>query len=404
MTAAQAKIVQTLNSYVHNFGGEVILRLQEYEKKVGDMLHDLHDLDLVREDPKFHGDVSSLEHSLEVVKLLHHLYLFLFNQEKSELLRISELERITTLLPSDFRLEKHLASKIGKHSRKELLFFACLFHDIGKLKNFVHLMSEVEEGNVKGITRFLHHADFGRLYFFDELTAIEERIAKFEQDLAKESNSIKQKFYRTALAYLHKLHQDFKLREDFFRELELGKAERKYLAFVIKNHMDLLNFYNNFLQARNEDLAGKNTEAQKILDTLSKSLVKKVEEYEGFYLDCILLNFCDLLESSHSAGSDTAAIYLFLEECFLIFVNYKGLLTGGKIIFREHKLYFQEKSEKPAAKYNWGKLFNSIFRDKAQEIKRVISEAEGRGENPAKALAQAGYSAQIGEIFELLKS
>ncbi len=397
MSNADAKIIEVLDTYTKRFGGEVIVKLKEFESKTGDLLHSLKDLDLVREDPKFHGDVSSLEHSLEVVKVLHELYSFLYQQEQSQVLDINALEQAFKLLPAEFKLDTHLNGKIGKHTRKELLFFACLFHDIGKLKNFVHLAQEVEEQNVKGITRFIHHADFGRLYFEDEQKSIEERIAKFEGELVKEEHPLKKKFYETALAYLRLLHQEFSLREEFFRELELGKAERKYIAFVIKNHMDMLNFYNTFAQAYTTSLVHKDVEAQKILDTANKNLLKKTEEYGEFYLDCILLNFCDLLESAISVKGNLAPLYSFLQDCMLVFVHKNGLIAGGKIIIEEGKLSSQEK-QKP--KLNVGALFQSIYRGEAIRIKQIVLSSD----NPSKALGEAGYTpAQIGEIMKILK-
>jgi hypothetical protein len=397
MTNADAKIIEVLDTYTKIFGGEVIAKLKEFESKTGDLLHSLKDLDLVREDPKFHGDVSSLEHSLEVVKVLHELYSFLYQQEQSQVLDINALEQAFQHLPVEFKLDTHLNRKIGNHTRKELLFFACLFHDIGKLKNFVHLAQEVEEQNVKGITRFIHHADFGRLYFEDEHKSIEERITKFEGELAKEEHHLKKKFYETALAYLRLLQQEFSLREGFFHKMELGKAERKYIAFVIQNHMDMLNFYNTFAQAYTASLARKDAEAQKLLDTANKSLLKKTEEYGEFYIDCILLNFCDLLESTVSVKGNLAPLYSFLQNCMLVFVHKSGLTAGGKIVIQEGKLSIQEK-QKP--KLNVGALFQSIYREEAIKIKQIVLSSN----NPPKALGEAGYtSAQIGEIMKILK-
>jgi len=387
------RLIKILDIYVERFGGEIIPRLKHVEAEEGNLIREFEGLKEVREDPKFHGDVSSLTHSLQVVNILQRIYGFIYFQENHRKIDVIALEGTLSVLP--FKLNHHLDKRIGKHTRKELLFFACIFHDIGKLKNFNHMMAEVERENVRGVTRFIFHADYGRFYFDDELKDIEEKIRDFEGKLAGEQNPIKKQFYEKASSYLVELRGGFEARKRFFEELQLGSAERKYLAFVIKNHMDMLNFFNQFLNAFNNRTV-KN--GPKLLNSLVKNLVRKVEEYAEYYIDCILLNFCDLLESANSAKKPTGELYLFLQVCMIIFVRRDGLIAGGSIIFKGNVPEFVAKA-KP--QYNVGALFKAFLKPEALAIKQIVLANQ---DNVGGALAKAGYQKQIGQIMKVLRS
>ncbi|MBU0615934.1 MAG: hypothetical protein KJ601_07620 [Nanoarchaeota archaeon] len=387
-----SKIVKILDYYTARFGGEIVPRLQKIEIEEGNLLKELEGLKQLKEDPEYHGNVSTLQHSLQVVNVLQRLYSFIYLQESHRKLDVQALTTALSVLP--FKLDTHLNKKIGKHTRKELLFFACLFHDIGKLKNFIHLMHDVERDNIKGISRFIFHADYGKHYFDDELIAIEEDIERFKQKLAKETTQVKIDFYQKAIRYLLDLKASLEGRKRFFEELELAKPEREYVAFLISKHMDMLNFYNIF------EIAHKSQdpkEAQKALNTLVKNLLNKVDEYGEFYIDCLLLNFCDLLESAHSSKKPTRELYLFLQTGFLVLVSAKELKAGGSIVF-EDGVPIIKKKEQP--KFNVGTLFRNFPKDEALKIKQAI----GNSDNPGQALAKAGFSGKdIGKIMQVLK-
>jgi hypothetical protein len=374
------KIIQALDEFVARFGSDLLPRLKNIETQGQNLAHELEKLGNVREDPEYHGDVSTFEHSLEVVGLLQKIYSFMYKQEHDEKLNITALENALSALP--FKLGEHLDNRVGKHRRKELLFFACIFHDLGKLKNFTHMMREVEKENVKGIKRFLFHADFGRLYFEDEMTAIDESIKHYEEKLATEQQTpIKKQFYEQVMAYFKELKETFESRKEFFEKLELGSEERKYIAFVIKNHMDLLNFYRQFSDAYK---ARESKEGPKLTANFVKNIIKKVDEYDEHYVDCMLLNFCDMLEATHSTGQKTEEMYLFFQSCMGIYANAVTLKGGGKMVFKDGKPAFEAK---PKQKYNLGNLFKNFPKDEALKIKTIVAAAE----DPQKALKDAGY-------------
>ncbi len=388
-----AKIVKILDFYTEKFGGELIPRLKTIESEGWHLVKEFEGLKHVREDPKFHGDVSSFMHSLQVVIILQRLYAFIYFQEKHRKIDVVALETALSILP--FKLSEHLSKKIGKHTRAELLFFACIFHDIGKLKNFIHLMKDVERENVKGVTRFIFHADFGRYYFEDELNSVKEMTKNFEEKLAKEQDPIKKQFYEKAIIYLVELKTEFDARRKFFEELQLGCTERHYISFLIKSHMDLSNFYNQFITAYK---SRNDKDGEKLLNVLIKNLLKKVEEYGDFYVDCIILNFCDLLESAHSAKNPTSELYIFFQICMLVFVNSKELLACGKIVFKDNQLIFESKAR---IQHNIAALFRAFPKEKALAIKEIVMQ---NPDNVGGALAKAGYQKEIAEIMKILKS
>ncbi|MEM4756153.1 MAG: hypothetical protein QW594_03395 [Candidatus Woesearchaeota archaeon] len=389
-----AKLVRILDYYTEKFGGELIPKLAALETQGWHVVKEFEQLQTIKEDPKFHGDVTSFVHSLQVVNILQRIYGFIYLQEQHRKINVVALEQALSLLPTS--LQDHLEKTIGNHKRQELLFFACIFHDIGKIKHFSHLMKDVEKENVKGITRFIFHADYGWYYFDDEMDELEKQMNDFEQKLQKEQNPIKQQFYQHALEYLHELKNEFEARRTFFEQLQITSAERKYLAFVIKNHMDLLNLYNQFLQAYK---AREQKDGEKLLDSLTKNILKKVEEYGEQYLDCILLNFCDLLESAHSAKHPTEELYVFFHLCMLCFAKKDELASGGKIVFEENQW---KVITKPKPAYTFSALFKTYPKDKALAIKNIVTENPS---NPSEALKKAGYGPyEVEKILTLLKS
>ena len=138
---------------------------------------------------------------------------------------------------------------MGKHTKQELLFFATIFHDLGKLKNFQNLMKEVEEREVKGISRFIFHANYGKFYFTDELKAIEDETEHYREKLEKEDNETMKKFYTQAIEYMTELKNQLESRENFFKKLQFSSEELKYIAELISEHMNMLNIFNVFEDA-----------------------------------------------------------------------------------------------------------------------------------------------------------
>ena len=143
----EEEVVKVLDVYINRYVGDLIPKLKSIQTEGWNLLAEYEKLNLVNEDPKFHGEVTCLQHSLEVVDLLQKLYNFLFFQEQSEKIEIELLKKAVSVLPTG--IDQHLNSSIGRKTRKELLFFACLFHDIGKLHNFIDMMEQVQEKNVK---------------------------------------------------------------------------------------------------------------------------------------------------------------------------------------------------------------------------------------------------------------
>ncbi|MBT5021845.1 hypothetical protein HON01_03410, partial [Candidatus Woesearchaeota archaeon] len=289
------------------------------------------------ENPKYHGDVSTFAHSLGVVECLDHIYSFIFSQEKSEHIDVVALQSSLNLLP--FKLDSHLEKKIGNHPRKELLFFACIFHDIGKLKNFTHLMKDVDKHQVKGVAKFLHHADFGSHYFDHEVEDLNELKLKLlheseeldgDKKLSIEQKQVMSHFYESAIFYLDELLHEFSIRKEFFKKLELGHDERKYVAFLIKNHMKLIHLY----QYYSDMLGAKSKSRNNMLNGCVRTIFEMSDEWGDKFIDCFMLNFSDLLESVHSSGKVTKPLYDFFKFCMLAYVHKAELLhdKGGMVV------------------------------------------------------------------------
>ncbi|GEM_PF-4612226 len=380
----QEEVVKVLDAYVEKYTGDLISKLKFLQTEGWNLLAQYDNLKLVNEDPEFHGEVSCLTHSLEVVNLLQKLFNFLFFQEKSEKIEIELLQKAVSVLPVP--IDRHLNSVIGKKTRKELLFFACMFHDIGKLHNFVDMMPEVKEKNIKGIARFISHADYGKFYFDTELDNINEAIKSNEQKLAKEKDDVKKQFFQRALSYLTNLKNEFESRNEFFKKIELEEEERNYIAFLIGSHMDMLNFYVQFQTAYSHKNDNEGSEAMK---TLIKNLLKKLDVYKSLYIDCILLNFCDNLESVLSSNREQTSLYLFLQTCFLVYLNGDGLHAGGTIVFKDNFMVFEP--GKPVIKYNMGALFTKFSKPEAIKIKDIITKSA----DPKSALKEAGYDGDM---------
>lgn len=75
-----ARVVKILKYYNEKFGGELISRLTTIKSEGWNLVKEFEELWQVREDPKFHGDVSSFMHSLQVVNILQRLYVFIFKK------------------------------------------------------------------------------------------------------------------------------------------------------------------------------------------------------------------------------------------------------------------------------------------------------------------------------------
>lgn len=384
------ELIDTLDRYTEEHGEDIISDLRESTIEGWDLVETFEGLKEVDEDPEFHGEVTSFEHSVEVVSVLQELYSFIFKQQEESELDVEFLKDAIEALPKVDFLEDHLNRKVGNHTRKELLFFATIFHDIGKLKNFAYLAEEANKKNVRGVTRFIFHADYGSLCFESELEEIEDKIEHYEEKLEEEENPVKQDFYEKAKKYFEDLEEDFEKRENFFEKLQLGKEEREYISFLIEKHMDLLNFYKQFSEAY-EEKGGKQ------LRNFEKNMLKKVKEYGDKYIDCIILNFCDLLESAKSVGKSTKELYEFLQACLVVFTNSDKLSDDAKLAFEEGTIIVKE----PEHEYNVGALFKNLEKDEALKIKDIVVNSD----DVVADLKGKGYKGkELGKIMKLLKS
>jgi len=100
-----SKLAKIIDYYISNYGSDVLPKLKKVESEEWHLVQEFEKLKQVREDPKWHGDVSSLTHSLRAVILLQRIYDFVYKQKKHSKLDVKALEKSGTKC-SEVRLKR----------------------------------------------------------------------------------------------------------------------------------------------------------------------------------------------------------------------------------------------------------------------------------------------------------
>jgi hypothetical protein len=384
MVERQIKEVMAL---VGSYNPKAIERLEQQITEI------LNKFAAQKEDEKEHKGETSLVHVLNVLKTLDTL-LKTLKQEKTES-HIAQLEQFLTQFPRLDRLLEEEGKPAGTHTREELLFFATLFHDVGKLYHFKGLEEKFEDAK-----KFKRHSFLGRWLFAhsEEKDLIQAQIEKNQaevqkleakKDKWKESQALEYEERLQLVEILKEIKNLFDQYQKMFQELEFTKQEVIFMQQLIEQHMKWLEIFNPY---------EKKLIVEKYDETLNKQLndqIKKlITSTADRFFESLLLSVSDMAGTANKGITEN--VFNFFNIVLKIRANPSkefNLVTGDEII--------NEVKKEP---YNF-KAISAELQQKfdKQSTGRIMSLIK-KG-NPADELAKAKFSEEdIKTILDVIKA
>lgn len=278
------EIIKLIKSY-GRFDESVFTGCEAYLK------HHLSRLKEIEEPGKAHADETTLIHTFNVIKAMH----FILESLKQQSYELPYLEQLYKLISKE-HIQKYLLQKVGNYDRYTLLFFATLFHDIGKLGHFVQTKKSLSELNKYTKHSFLSGfiVNFSR----DGLNAVNEEIKKVEDEytqlktIQEKSKKQKKAFEeaRQLKVQLKLVKREIKKHKNLLNDLNFNKKDIEYMMFVTSNHMkcyDSFQMLNHIIQNLN------NKKVMKQISTLKTKILEMISHFNDYYYDLILFFVSD---------------------------------------------------------------------------------------------------------------
>jgi mannitol/fructose-specific phosphotransferase system IIA component (Ntr-type) len=245
----------------------------------------------IEEPGQAHAAESTLIHTFNVVKAIHNILVSLKQQSHT----LPYLEQLYKLISKE-KIQKHLFRKVGNYDRYTLLFFATLFHDIGKIGHFVQTEKSLVELNKYAKHSFL--SGFITNFSSEGLDAVSEEIIKVEAEFNRlkkmEEKSKKQKKAyeeaRQLKVQLKLIKREIVKHKDLLNNLNFNKKDIEYMVFITSNHMkcyDSFQMLNQIIQNLN------NKKIIKQINNLKTKIIEMITHFGDYYFDLILFFVSD---------------------------------------------------------------------------------------------------------------
>jgi hypothetical protein len=243
-------------------------------------------LDNVVQNSTHHDGETTLDHVIQALNVITHLLLFLKNQERANIKEIKELneleESINDYLVSNIKkiIVSDLNKKIDCQTKEHLLFYAILFHDIGKiniLKNY--------ETKFSKFNHFSKHHIFGSIIFNFYEDSIKQ-LDEYKKVLQKTYNDNNKQAIAEEIKYLDIIKNFIEEHKGLLSDISLTKKQLNYISKLIFNSHIFSNPFNEFKQGKK---IGK--KFKRIIQQLKRDdiLVSSILLFYADAMSCIMI-------------------------------------------------------------------------------------------------------------------
>jgi hypothetical protein len=235
-----AEPIEVLESHIK------ALEIGRLTSLAGILKHYVRPLEGISQQSSHHKGESTLEHVLLVVESLARALLVikrLSSAESRYLDKYPGLENeIVSSLSADMkaRLHKYLKDEMDGKPKEELLFYAALLHDSGKLD----LMRRYEKDFGK-FSHFSKHHIFGSLivnYYDDCVRDVEE----YRKDLEKRAAASGGGKFADEIAYLGLLERFLRENKDVLESMSFTRKQLNFISRLIQHHHEFSGPFNEF--------------------------------------------------------------------------------------------------------------------------------------------------------------
>lgn len=280
------ELIQLIKNY-GAFDNSAFANCEEYLKEHLTRLNELI------EPGSSHAQETTLTHTYNVVKAIHSILESLKNQSND----LPFLEQLYLLISKE-KLQKHLQKKVGNYDRYTLLFFATLFHDVGKLGYFVKTEKSLVELNKYNKHSFL--SGFMVNFSKEGITAIDEEINKLEEEfnalkMLEEKTKKQLKAYeetRQLKVQLKLIKKEIKKHSSILNDLNFNANDIEYMVFLTSNHMNCYDSFQMYVQIVQNP---KNKKISNQIQNLKLKIFDLITHFQDKYLDLILFFISDKL-------------------------------------------------------------------------------------------------------------
>jgi len=307
------EIITLIKSY-GKFDKSIFAKCESYLK------YHLSRLKEIEEPGKAHAGETTLIHTFNVIKAIHTILKSL-NQQAYELPYLKQLYKLI----NKEKIQNHLLKKVGNYDRYTLLFFATLFHDIGKLGHFVQTEKSLAELNKYSKHSFLS----GFMVNFSRagLAAVNEEIKKIEEEynnlksIEEKSKKQKKSFEesRQLRVQLKLIKREIKKHKDLLNDLNFNKKDIEYMVFVTSNHMkcyESFQMFDQIIQNLN------NKKIMKQIDNLKTKILEMISHFDDYYYDIVLFFVSDKLGTGSFFHSLPNNVVKYIEVVNQIYENH----------------------------------------------------------------------------------
>jgi hypothetical protein len=308
------EIIKLIKSY-GRFDDSAFSKCEDYLKS------HLSRLKQIEEPGKAHGEETTLIHTYNVVQAIHSI----LNSLKQESAEHPYLEQLYKLINKE-KLQSHLFRKVGNYDRYTLLFFAALFHDIGKLGHFIQTGKSLAELNKYTKHSFL--SGFMVNFSQDGFDAVKAEIQKVEEEYkqlktVKEKSKSQQKSYEEARqlrVQLKLIKHEIKKHKDLLNDLNFSKQDIEYMVFLTSNHMKCYDSFQIFNQIT-KDLKNKNIMNQ--INTLKTKILEMIAQFGDYFYDLMLFFVSDKIGTGGFLSSLPENVVMYVDLVNKIFENHE---------------------------------------------------------------------------------
>ncbi|MEM4240323.1 MAG: hypothetical protein QXM31_03705 [Candidatus Woesearchaeota archaeon] len=271
----------------------------------------------IEEPGQSHSGESTLMHTYNVVKAIHSILQSL-KQQSYELPFLEQLYKLV----DQARLQGHLLKKVGNYDRYTLLFFATLFHDIGKLGHFVQTGKSLAE-----LSKYVKHAFLGGFminFSAEGLNAVEAEVKRLEAEFAQlkavpEKTEKQKKSYEEArqlIVQLKLVRREIKKHFNLLNDLNFSQKDIEYLVFVVSNHIrcyDSFQMYSQIIQNLNDN------QILKKINSLRQKILEMIAQFGDYFYDIVLFFVSDKLGTGGFAQAMPESLVKYVEIANLLY-------------------------------------------------------------------------------------